>query len=243
MLQNYSKLPKAAMALILPIWVFVSFYAAQIFVVSVARVLSLFGISFASINTAVFNATVAAILYIVTLLFVIGLPWLVQKSRTNLKQLGLDRLPTWTDIFMTPAGLIVYLFLSGLLMYATTKLVPGFDVNQVQDTGFGQVSQKYELILAFLTLVVIAPVAEETLFRGYLYGKLKRYVPIWVAILITSVLFGFIHGAWNLAIDTFALSVIMCLLRESTGSIWASILLHMTKNGIAFYFLFIVGLS
>ena len=97
-------------------------------------------------------------------------------------------------------------------------------------------------MLAFITLVVIAPVAEEVLFRGYLYGKLKKYVPVWAAILITSALFGLIHGTWNVAVDTFALSIILCLLRESTGGIWASILLHMIKNGIAFYFLFIVGL-
>ena len=72
-----------------------------------------------------------------------------------------------------------------------------------------------------------------------MYGKLKKFVPIWVAILVTSALFGSIHGAWNLAIDTFALSIVLCLLRESTGNIWASILLHMAKNGIAFYILFI----
>ena len=93
--------------------------------------------------------------------------------------------------------------------------------------------------MAFLTLVVIAPVAEETIFRGYLLGKLRKFVPVWLAILATSVLFGAVHGAWNLAIDTFALSVVMSLLRQNTGSLWASILLHMTKNGIAFYILFI----
>jgi len=120
-----------------------------------------------------------------------------------------------------------------------TTLFPWIDVNQVQDTGFSNLGQRYEYILAFLTLVVIAPVAEEAIFRGYLYGKVKKFVPIWVAILATSLLFGFIHGAWNLAIDTFALSIILCILRESTGSIWSSILLHMAKNSIAFYVLFI----
>ena len=108
-----------------------------------------------------------------------------------------------------------------------------------EDVGFRQLNQRYEYILAFTTLIIIAPIAEEILFRGYLYGKLKKFVPIWVAILVTSALFGSIHGAWNLAIDTFALSIVLCLLRESTGNIWASILLHMAKNGIAFYILFI----
>ena len=38
--------------------------------------------------------------------------------------------------------------------------------------------------------------------------------------------------AWNLAIDTFALSVVACVLREMFGSIWPSILIHMMKNGL-----------
>jgi membrane protease YdiL (CAAX protease family) len=62
---------------------------------------------------------------------------------------------------------------------------------------------------------------------------------VWLAILITSTLFGLIHGAWNVGIDTFALSIVLCVVRLKTGSLWASILIHMTKNAIAFYLLFI----
>jgi membrane protease YdiL (CAAX protease family) len=99
--------------------------------------------------------------------------------------------------------------------------------------------------LAFFTLVVLAPVAEETLFRGYLFGKLKHSVPVWAAALITSVLFGLVHVAfsaqpdWPLALDTFVLSLMLCTLRQVSGSLWASMLLHMIKNGVAFYILFL----
>jgi membrane protease YdiL (CAAX protease family) len=127
-------------------------------------------------------------------------------------------------------------------MLIATKVLSLFTViqiNQAQDVGFSHLSKNYQYILAFITLVVIAPIAEETLFRGYLFGKLKKFVPVWVAIVATSLLFGAIHGQWDLAIDTFSLSVILCLLRQFTGNIWAPILLHMTKNGIAYYFLFI----
>jgi membrane protease YdiL (CAAX protease family) len=51
--------------------------------------------------------------------------------------------------------------------------------------------------------------------------------------------FGAVHGQWNVAIDVFSLSLIMCGLREITGNIWAGALLHMLKNGLAFYILFI----
>ena len=86
---------------------------------------------------------------------------------------------------------------------------------------------------------MVVPFAEEILFRGYLYGKLRRVLPVWVAIIIVGLVFGGLHGAWNVAIDTFALNIILCYLRETTDGLWAPILLHMAKNGVAFYFLFI----
>lgn len=236
MSRNYSKWLSL---IILPFWVFVSFIAAQEIANGFAALLIMLGMPLKSYNQAILNASFAALIYLITLILVVGAPWLIKKSRTSLADVGLNRLPSWTDILLTPVSLIVYVILSSLLIMFVTHVVPGFDVNQAQDTGFNQLSQRYEYILAFITLVIIAPLAEEILFRGYLYGKLKKFVPVWIAILATSILFGLVHGEWNLAIDTFALSVVLCILRESTGSIWASVLLHMAKNGIAFYILFI----
>ncbi len=220
-------------------WVFVSFAMAQVVIVALIWLLKLIHVPFGAIDPTVLETAIAALIYIVTLGLVIGLPWLLKKRKTTLNDVGLDRLPTWTDVLMAPAGLVIYFVLSASLTFLATSFLPWFNASQPQDTGFSQLNFGYEYFLAFITLVVIAPVAEETIFRGYLLGKLRKFVPVWVAILATSVLFGAVHGAWNLAIDTFALSVVMSLLRQNTGSLWASILLHMTKNGIAFYILFI----
>jgi hypothetical protein len=216
-----------------------SFYAAQIIVGIFLAILALSGVSLKSYNPTTVNFLLSAIVYITTISTAIGLPWLIKNRRTSLADIGFKRLPTWTDILLTPAALIVYLIFSSILIMVAMNTLPWFDVNQIQDTGFSQLNDNLEYILAFFALVVMAPIAEEVLFRGYLYGKLRKFAPIWAAIIVTSLLFGFVHGAWNLAVDTFALSVVLCLLREQTGSLWASILLHMAKNGMAFYFLFI----
>jgi len=236
MSRNYSKWLRIVT---LPAWVFVGFVTASLLAAGFVALLSAVGLSLKGIKPAVLNFTFAALLYSLTLAIVIGVPWFVKKHRTNMKDLGLGRRLSWNDIITTPFALVIYLVFSSLLIFIATNLLPWFDIGQAQETGFDQLTQDYELILAFMTLVAIAPFAEEALFRGYLYGKLRKSLPIWASILITSILFGAVHGAWNVAIDTFALSVIMCLLREKTGSIWASILLHMLKNGIAFYILFI----
>lgn len=227
------------MLLTLPLWVYISFLLAQAIIGGILQVLVSLNFPISSFNETILTTVLAAVIYITTLIVVIGLPWLIIKRRTSRTELGLSRSLIWSDIIMAPIGLVVYFILSSFLAFMAVSLLPWFDGNQVQDTGFNQLSQNYEYLLAFVTLVVIAPIAEEALFRGYLLGNLIKFVPVWVAILVTSLLFGFIHGAWNLAIDTFALSIVLCLLRLRTNSLWAPILLHMSKNGIAFYLLFI----
>jgi len=256
MLQNYSKSASIEieandvkprtnhrnwwMILVLPSLVFVGFFTAELIVTYAVILLKYLGISFSSTNESILNTIYSAAIYVIAIAITAGLPWLIKKHKTSREELGLARLPSWMDIIITPAGLIIYLLLSSALSLALAKFFPGIDLQQAQNVGFSEMSQKYEYILAFITLVIVAPVAEEILFRGYLFGKLKKYnIPIWLAMVVTSALFGAIHGQWDLAIDTFALSMVMCSLRQITGSLWPPILLHMTKNGIAYYILFI----
>lgn len=220
-------------------WIFTGFVLASVIVALVTWALAKVGIPLGGISETVINTVLAVIVYILTLLIVMGVPWLIKKSSTSREEVGLTRLPSWMDILLAPAGFVVYFIVSGILTYAVTHLVSGFDTSQVQQTGFEHIAQSYEYLLAFGTLVILAPLAEEILFRGYLYGKLRKYMPVWAAILATSALFGLVHGQWNVGLDVFALSIVLCSLREVSGSIWAGVLLHMLKNGIAFYFLFI----
>lgn len=225
--------------LLLPLWVVVGFVVAQLILAAAYYLVLTMGLALDGINSSVVNTFIAACVYMLTLAIVLGVPWLVKKRRTTASDLGLQRLPTWSDIGLAPIGFIFYLLASAVAVYVFGILVPSFDASQTQNVGFENLSQQYEYVLAFITLVIVAPIAEESLFRGYLFGKLRRAVPLWAAMLVTSVLFGAVHGQWNVGIDVFVLSMVACGLREVTGSIWAGILLHMIKNGLAFYILFI----
>jgi membrane protease YdiL (CAAX protease family) len=81
-----------------------------------------------------------------------------------------------------------------------------------------------------LMAVVVAPVAEEVIFRGYFYGVIRRYGGRIPAILVSSLLFAAIHVHLPSAPGLFLLAVILCLLYERTGSLWGNITMHAAFN-------------
>lgn len=208
-------------------------------------------------------AVYSALSYIIAMLLVVLVPAKImkkakgQKKNTmqkgrliNWKTLGLHKWPTWTDIGLAPVGYVVYLILAGGLV-ALFSLFTWFDAGETQSIGFSYYVTGVDRLIAFLTLIVIAPIAEEIIFRGWLYGRMrerlaKQYsnkVSMMVSIFLVSLLFGIIHGQWNVGVNVFALSIVLCGLREITGSIHAGVLLHMLKNGIAFFLLFVMGMG
>lgn len=174
----------------------------------------------------------------------------VNGAKVNRAGLGLAGWPTWTDIGLAPAGFIVYLLLAAGVT-ALFSLFPWFNASEAQDVGFSIYTTGVDRIVAFITLVVVAPIAEEVIFRGWLYGRLREKLSgrlpevagMITAILLVSVLFGIVHLQWNVGVNVFALSIVLCGLREITGTIYAGILLHMLKNGVAFYLLYVLGIA
>ena len=216
MSQNSSKLPalkRLGYIIGLPIWVFAGFMAAQLIVLAIIAGLQAAGVSFSSVNPAVFNSVGAAGIYAFAIALVIGVPYFIKKSKTNREELGLKTAPTWLDFGWAPIGMVVYLILTSIVMSLAEKVLTFVDYAEKQDTGFSTIASHPEYALAFISLVIIAPLAEEILFRGYLLGKLRTYAPVWVSILITSLLFGLVHFQWNVSIDVFVLSIVLCLLR------------------------------
>jgi membrane protease YdiL (CAAX protease family) len=169
----------------------------------------------------------------------IGVLAIVLKlGKRNLRSLGFKRpqLKLIVDIFIV----FGFYFVSYLLLRSVIiSLFPAFEANQEQDLGFSNISNAQKIYVG-IGLVIIVPIAEEMFFRGFLYrGLRKNFSIVWAAV-ITSALFGLVHGQWNVAIDVFVLSIALIYLYESTNNIWAPIALHMLKNGLAFAALYLI---
>ena len=89
-----------------------------------------------------------------------------------------------------------------------------------------------DLFLATLTSVVVAPICEEFLFRGYIYGTLRRFLGPGVAIGLSSLLFAAIHVNLLALPILFLLAVCLALAYEATGSIVVPMVMHLGFNSV-----------
>ncbi|MBA7627835.1 hypothetical protein ES703_35304 [subsurface metagenome] len=91
-------------------------------------------------------------------------------------------------------------------------------------------------LLAVLSLI-IAPFAEETFFRGFLFTGLgKRFGYSWGAVL-SALLFALAHLQMAALVPIFVLGLLLAWLYARTGSLWPCIFTHLFYNSIALLFM------
>lgn len=225
---------------ILPLWVYGGTMLGFFLVAKLLELMANLGVSFQGVNENVLQLVFQAVSYVGALLVVIGVPYLFFRGKINKELFGLKGKMKWKYPLIAVGGFGVYYIISIFLTLLMTLINPDFDISQAQDVGFESLASSSDYVLAFLALVVIAPIVEEIIFRGFLFGVLKKSYRFWVAAILTNLTFAIAHGAWNVGVDTFALSLVLCYLRYNYDSIYPAIFLHMAKNGMAYLLLFII---
>lgn len=192
-------------------------------------------------SSLVFVTSVSVYLVMLLLMVIIDL-FIIRKQKFNLRYLKLDRLPNFGDVLKGLAGWGIYFLIAQIAVVVLTasNLI---DVSEKQEILFSTNSYGLGLFLAFVTIVILAPLVEEILYRGILFGNLSKKINPFLAAIIASLIFGIFHGQVNVGIDTFFMSMVSCYLVWKTDSIWPGVFLHTSKNLIAFVLLFIVKLQ
>ena len=85
-------------------------------------------------------------------------------------------------------------------------------------------------IVQLLSVVIVAPILEEILYRGLIMKSLQRGMPVIIALLIQAVSFGLMHGqlVW-ICYATF-LGILLAVIKLKYRSLYPSILLHLSFN-------------
>ena len=161
--------------------------------------------------------------------------------KSVLGQVGLSRGVKLIDIRYFLADLPVFYVVNIVVAGLATYLLGSEIMGQDQNIGFAMTGNAtWQLVLIFITVVIVAPVIEEVVMRGFLFEKIRKNIPFWPTAILISLIFAAAHGQINVGIMTFIMSMFCCWIREKTGAIWGAIFLHMFVNGLAFFLLFVI---
>jgi membrane protease YdiL (CAAX protease family) len=137
------------------------------------------------------------------------------------KQLG-------SGVATAVGGQLIIAVYSGLVrLVGLDDLMPGPNVPQVL------FEHRLVLPLAGAATVLVAPLAEETFFRGFMFGGLRRYGLFWAA-LASGLLFSAVHLNPGGLIPLALVGMLFAWAYSRTGSLWTTIYAHFTFNLVSF---------
>lgn len=157
------------------------------------------------------------ILFIIIVLFKV-------KCKTTLRDLGFANRGV-----AVVAGLISA-FVSVVVVYAlycSFGKPRSYTYYFVEETKY--LKTTFDWVQFFFFSALVAPVVEETLYRGVLYSPYRKRYGSTAAIIITSILFSVSHFGLSL-LSTFIGGILLAILYEKTESLIAPIIAHVTYN-------------
>ena len=104
----------------------------------------------------------------------------------------------------------------------------------------GTAQAPYVVVLMFISTAIIPAFVEELLFRGVVLSSIRPYSE-GGAILISAILFGFMHQTPFQLFYATAIGVILGIIRVQTGSIWIGVLVHFFNNFLSVIQTYLLG--
>ncbi|MEI6223670.1 MAG: type II CAAX endopeptidase family protein [Deltaproteobacteria bacterium] len=166
--------------------------------------------------------------------FVFLLPPLLVASGSNLRPapfLLLSRRPPSREVILGAASGLALFLVAGAIMSLTIRVVPRSWVTAFDVTHLFEGTGAYRLAMA-LAASVLAPVAEEVAFRGYLLSALRTHLRPGPAIVGSSVLFACMHLDPVRFPAVLFLGLFLGWLAWRTGSVWPAVAAHAVNNAL-----------
>jgi membrane protease YdiL (CAAX protease family) len=155
---------------------------------------------------------------------------LVRRPRAG--DFGLRRTGLWRALGIAVGIYAGFSLLSGLWITAL-----GVEEEQQTLERLGVDESTLLLVLGLVIVTVLAPVAEEVLFRGYMFTALRNWRGLWPAAIVSGATFGVIHAGSSppeFLVPLAVLGIGLCLLYAWTRSLYPCIALHAVNNAVAF---------
>ncbi|MBP5294391.1 MAG: CPBP family intramembrane metalloprotease [Lachnospiraceae bacterium] len=136
----------------------------------------------------------------------------------------------WLWILLPLLGICFSAFMNLLLALLGVTLTE----DPVAENDFMSAFQN-KLVLVILIEAVVAPVLEELLFRRVMFGLLRKVIPVYVAALIVSAVFGVLHFNLPQGLYGFFFGFLLCEVMILYGTWIAPLIVHAAANALALF--------
>jgi membrane protease YdiL (CAAX protease family) len=175
-------------------------------------------------RTAAGSLAVQAGVYAMALGFILALT--LGRRHARVADLGW-RMPRlrWIPVAVLAAALALVLLT--LIADAIQALFPQAQNGQVQEV---QGEYGHYLAFAIVAVSVVAPIVEETFFRGFVYGWMRRHLNVPTAAVLSGCFFALVHFQPVIFVPLAVLGVGLALLYEYSGSLLPGMIVHALFN-------------
>lgn len=161
----------------------------------------------------------------------------IRRRGASLRDAGFRWVGFGPLILMIPAA-IALMIVTGILSYATSLLLGDVPTAQEQVLPNQDTLSMIDLVMLVIAGAIVAPIAEEFLFRGLFFQYLRSRRALWVAIVVSSLVFAVAHFVPILVPVLIVFGIAEALVMERYDSIYPAIALHALNNGALFLALF-----
>lgn len=147
----------------------------------------------------------------------------------GLKKLALPKIVIWSILGSVFSLLLCAGLIGGISTEYLTRVFGDLEKQEAVQMVENSSSTLY-LVVSIIIACVAAPLAEEFVFRGYMYGALKENTSPVFAMVIVGALFATAHGNLPALLPLLAFSVILCITYEITKCLWVPIGIHSLFN-------------
>lgn len=186
------------------------------------------------------KAILMGIQYLLVSGVTIAVIWRRVRARGSrpLRALGL-RLQQGLSLIKTGlAGYAAFLTLMVALALLLGWLMGGsMQLAQTTEEIIGAAETPGEIAIYFVLVCIFAPIFEELIFRGYVYGGLRAIMTPRAAIIVAAALFAAVHLSVEAFLVIMLIGAMLCYLYERSRSLIPGMIAHGLHNGLVMAFM------
>ena len=172
-------------------------------------------------------------LIVLTTLFMLSLVWVIALRPYGLRLADIGLRPTYSTWYRlaVAVGLLCVPAFSVLNLGVQSLLdapVENPQLRTLAPDGFSWTS----LVVMLLLVGVLVPFAEEIVFRGLVFGWLRKHLRFAYAAPLSAIFFASVHMVWFLVPVLACMGLVLAAITERSGSLWPAIIVHGTFNSL-----------